>query len=166
MSERIPESTVTLVLEIVREAAAMRDRVVLNASSSVSYCCIFAHEDDEFHELVNSLAGVGVLASQTATGPVFVIPPIETVAGPLRVLKVRKPDVTRPERGDADFAARDYSLLKRTNLGRHGISLITRPEFEMIEAVAPEFNVRVYFSNPPVEKHAGIAEALASATEN
>jgi hypothetical protein len=89
-----------------------------------------------------------------------VIPNITTPAGILRVLKIRKPDPTRTERGDADFSINNYHEFKNHVLSRPGFSLIRRPKTEMIELIDNNFDVRAYFSYPPVETHDGIKEAL------
>ncbi len=88
----------------------------------------------------------------TSTGPLFKIAPLQTVAGPLQLLKIRKPDPTRTERGDADFTVSDYPTFKAKYLQRPGFRLIERPEMEMVELVDLTFNVRAYFSNPTLMK--------------
>ena len=76
--------------------------------------------------------------------------------GDLRLLKIRKPYPTHPERGNADFTVSDYQNFKKENLAKKNFKLIKREDFEMIELTDPDFNVRVYFSNPPTDKKFGI----------
>jgi hypothetical protein len=148
-------------VDIVSTAKAMLDLHVESEEAQVSYCCVFSQTQAEFKRLVSLSLAEGSVANDTKTGPVFVVPEIGTSAGPLRVLKIRKPDSSRPERGDADFAVTGYPAFKSRYLNDLGFSLIVREEFEMIELVDPEYDVRAYFSHPPVEQHAGIREALA-----
>ena len=85
---------------------------------------------------------------ETATGPVFFISPLSTSAGKLNILKIRKPDPNRPERGDADFTVPDFPAFKEKYLGKSGFSLIKRPTMEMVELSNPSFNVLAYYSYP------------------
>jgi hypothetical protein len=151
-----------LVSGIVQQANQMKAAHTEGAASKVSYCAIFTHSDDEFNSLNEVIARKGSLAEQTATGPVYVVPPINTEAGALEIVKVRKPDPTRTQRGDADFALVDYETFKSRYLSQPGFKLIERAEFEMIELMDSAFNARAYFSHPPVEEHTHIKEALQS----
>jgi hypothetical protein len=81
-------------------------------------------------------------------GPVFHIAPLSTVAGALRLLKIRRPDSKRPEKGDADFTVTDYGKFKKKHLGRPGFSIIKRPGMEIIELIDPSYNVIAYYSHP------------------
>ena len=73
-------------------------------------------------------------------------------AGNRRLVKIRKPDPKRTERGDADFTVTDYLIFKKKYLSKPGFRIIKRPEMEMIELTDPSFNVLAYFSNPPLGK--------------
>lgn len=98
------------------------------------------------------MQNIGNVIKETPTGPLFHITPLNTVAGKLQLLKIRKPDATRPELGDADFTVTNYAEFKKKCLSQRGFKLIVRENFEMIELVDPQFNVRAYFSNPPLNE--------------
>lgn len=151
---------VELVKGIVSDATNLKDKNTRKFTAKVNYCCVFCQNETEFSKLKTVIEQNGKLANETETGPVFVVQGIPTVAGMLRVLKIRKPDPSRKERGDADFAVNNYTEFKAKFLGFPGFKLIERPEFEMIELIDKKFDTRVYFSNPPVEDHSGIKEAL------
>ena len=85
-------------------------------------------------------------------GPVFYTEPLKTISGNLRLVKIRRPDLKRKERGDADFTVADYPSFKKTYLGKSGFGIIKRPNMEMIELSDSAFNVLAYFSNPPLGK--------------
>lgn len=159
MAQSTLESTVA---EIVSQADRLRLRHVPEYPVHVSYCAIFCQNEDQFNALNGAAIAAGSLAETTPTGPVYIVAPMQTAAGPLRIVKIRKPDPTRPERGDADFALKDYDSFKTANLARPGFKLIKREHFEMLELVDSAFDVRVYFSNPPVERHPNIKRALAA----
>lgn len=148
--------------KLVKESNKLRLKHAAEFDARVSYCAIFCQSQGEYDAYCEEATRIGRLANDTPTGPVFVVPAIKTRMGPLRIVKVRKPDKTRHERGDADFALANYAAFKAQKLGRPGFKLIEREDFEMIELVDSKFNARAYFSNPPVEEHAGIKEALAS----
>jgi hypothetical protein len=152
----------SIVVGIVTAATTLKDKHTDARDARVSYCAVFCGDDTEFEELDGAAKEVGTLADSTATGPVYVTPPLSTQAGDLRVVKIRRPDETRKERGDADFAVSSYAAFKATYLEAVGFRLIERDDFEMLELVDSEFDVRAYFSHPPVEEHAGIREALTA----
>jgi len=145
-----------LVKEIVAQANSFKNTLI-NENAPVNYACIFSQNDEEFNmffEVTKRLGGKVVI--ETQAGPVFQIDPLSTVAGNLQLLKIRKPDNKRPERGDADFTLQDYNKFKKEHLSEPGFKLIKRDTFEMIEAISPDYNVLVYFSNPPLDKQLGI----------
>lgn len=113
----------------------------------VDYMGIFCQNDKEFTEMDNLVKTLGVLGDKTATstGNTYILNvPINTNAGPLKVLKVRKPDATRPQRGAPDFRVNDYQSFKEKYLSSgHNFSLIAREVYEMIELKG--IDVLVYF---------------------
>ena len=140
-----------LVQDIVKQASNLKDKHANQKDAPVHYVAIFAQTKKEYEDLLNIAKQIGNVLKDTPTGPVFKIEPIDTIAGSLRILKIRILDPTWPERGDADFAAKDYQNFKTRYSPKAGFKLIQRETFEMIELIDPAFNVRVYFSNPPVE---------------
>ncbi len=164
MAVKNSELVSDIVRSIAQDAALLRDDHVVGFKSRISWVCIFCQSAEEFDELRVSISKLGKLAKVTETGPVFVIPGVETSAGIVRVIKLRKPDPSRTERGDADFAITDFDAFCKEYLQKPGFKLIERPEFEMIELMDEKRNTRVYFSNPPVEQHDGIKQALADRT--
>ncbi|MBU0706913.1 hypothetical protein KKG41_00900 [Patescibacteria group bacterium] len=113
----------------------------------VDYMGIFAEDDGEFMEIDEVLKTLGVLGDKTATpsGSTYLLnEPLNTPAGPLKVIKIRKPDPTRPQRGAPDFRVSDYSKFKEKYLASCGnFSLMIRPKYEMMELKG--INVLVYF---------------------
>ncbi len=141
---------ITLVKKIVAEACKLKDAHTTAKHAPVNYACIFTQNQKEYEALVATANKIGAVVKETPSGLLFHIPPINTVAGDLRLVKIRLPDVTRPERGDADFTILDYHVFKKKYLSKKGFKLIPRENFEMIELMNATFNVRVYFSYPPL----------------
>jgi hypothetical protein len=145
-----------LVEEIVNKANDLKNKHTSEKNAPVNYACIFCQSDEQYDSLVVLVQEIGKVVEETPTGPLFHIQPLNTIAGKLRLLKIRKPDATRLELGDADFTVSNYPEFKKKYLSQKGFSLIVRKNFEMIELVDPKFNVRAYFSNPPLDKQLGI----------
>ncbi|MFA6376399.1 MAG: hypothetical protein WCX69_03305 [Candidatus Paceibacterota bacterium] len=137
-----------LVREIVAEARRAVTARTAEADAPVNYACVFAQSAAEYDELAGLARRLGPIVQETAMGPVFHIAPLATEAGDLELLKIRKPDQKRREKGDADFTVADYASFKKTYLGQPGFSLIKRPEMEMIELIDPVCNALAYFSHP------------------
>ena len=144
------------VQEIVEKASNLKDKHTSEKGAPVNYACVFCQNDEQYKNLLKIVQEIGKVVEETPTGSVFQIPPLDTVAGNLQLLKIRKPDATRPELGDADFTVSNYPEFKKKYLPQKGFKLIVRNKFEMIELVDPEFNVRAYFSNPTLEEQLGL----------
>jgi len=150
------ENIQNLIIDIVQKSQSLVERRTEMSDVPVNYACVFAHTDNEYTELNTAAQQIGTVVKQTSTGNVYQIARLQTSAGPLQLLKIRKPDPTRTERGDADFTVPDYAAFKAQYLNQSGFSLIERPEMEMIELVDPAFDVRAYFSHPTLEMQLGI----------
>ncbi|NTW89538.1 MAG: hypothetical protein HGB37_01315 [Candidatus Moranbacteria bacterium] len=148
---------ISLVQEIVKDAVRLKDAYTDLRDVTVGYACVFAHGDAEYAELRKAAESMGQEIKSTPTGSVFLVQPMPTVAGSLRVLKIRIPDETRTERGDADFNVPDYQKFRIAVMGTPGFTIIPRADCEMIELMESGADVRVYFSDPPVEKQLGLA---------
>ncbi|MCL4386918.1 MAG: hypothetical protein M1355_00730 [Patescibacteria group bacterium] len=151
------EDLILLVQEIVKKVTNLKDKHTDQKNVPVHYVAIFSQNQEEYDSLLKTAQQMGSLLKETPTGPLFQVEPIDTISGPLRIVKIRIPDPTRPEKGDADFAAKDYQKLKDVCLSKPGFELIERETFEMIELMDKSFDVRIYFSNPPVEKQYRLA---------
>ena len=145
------------VLEIIQLALELKNTHTTEQTAPVNYACIFAQTDEEYEELEKETVKLGKVVKETPMGNVYLLAePIQTVAGPLKIVKIRKPDQNRPERGDADFTVSNYSEFKKKYLDQPGFKLITRPEMEMIELMDPKFNALAYFSHPTLAETLGI----------
>ncbi|MFA5051646.1 MAG: hypothetical protein WC544_01120 [Patescibacteria group bacterium] len=147
-----------LIQNIVQRGTELKNKHTTDTNAVVNYSCIFTHSDQEYQLLDTEAQSLGSEVKNTEMGKVYLLhEAIETVAGPLRIVKVRKPDPTRPEQGDADFTLADYQAFKAAHLDEPGYKLITRPDMEMIELSDPEFDVLAYFSHPTLAEVLGIS---------
>jgi len=156
-----PDEFITLVKEIVTNARTLKDKYTDEKNAPVNYACIFAQSVDEFDQTYAAATQLGHIVKETPTGFLFLVDSIPTVAGSLRLVKVRRPDSTHTELGDADFTVKDYVTFKNKVLKKPKFSLMTRPEMEMIELMDSEFNVRAYFSYPPLDEQSEIKKIIA-----
>lgn len=146
------ESLQKLVQDMVAQASALKNKYTTEISAPINYACIFSRSDAEYRELTEVVQTMGKVVKVTNSGSLYHIENVETVAGTLRILKIRIPDVTRPERGDADFTVSNYAIFKNEYLQKSGFKLILRPDVEMIELMEPNSAVRAYFSHPPIDR--------------
>ena len=155
------ESIKIRIQQIVETVKELKDKHTTEKNATVNYACIFSQSQEEYQELVVAAKKIGKIIEETPTGFLFYINPLPTVSGKLELVKIRIPDSTRPERGDADFTISNYLLFKKKYLSRQGFKLIKkREDFEMLEFIDPEFDVRVYFSHPPLDQQVEIKKKI------
>jgi hypothetical protein len=112
------------VKEIVKKANDLKNKHTSEEKAPVNYACIFCQTEEQYNELKELVKTMGKIIKQTPTGPLFRIPQLDTVAGKLQLLKIRRPDITRTELGDADFTVSDYSEFKKKYLSQKGFQLL------------------------------------------
>jgi len=137
---------------IVRRSTELKNKCTNASSAPVEFSCIFCQNEEEYKQFTGEVETLGKIAERTQSGFTYLLDkPIETVAGPLRLVKIRKPDVQRVERGDADFNT-DYENFKEKYQNNSGFELIKRESFEMLRLSDSNFDVMACFSNVPKSK--------------
>ncbi|PIP34750.1 hypothetical protein COX21_01230 [Candidatus Falkowbacteria bacterium CG23_combo_of_CG06-09_8_20_14_all_41_10] len=152
-------NTIAQILEyIISRALEMNRLYIPDESAGINYSAIFCQNDSEFERLNKEAAQIGGIIENTPTGPLYKFHnSFQTLAGPLWLLKIRKPDPARSQRGDADFTLKNYNLFKEKHLpDREHFKIIDRGHFEMIELRDQKFQVLSYFSNIPLTIQLGI----------
>ncbi|MDD4332490.1 MAG: hypothetical protein PHT51_00025 [Patescibacteria group bacterium] len=150
------EKLKNLIQDIVKKSNDLKNKYTDQKEAPVNYTCIFSQSDEEYADLLEVANRIGRVIKQTPTGPLLRIEQVDTASGQLELLKIRQPDKTRPERGDADFTVMDYDNFKEKYISRENFKLIKRENFEMIELMDSSFDVRAYFSNPPLDRQLNI----------
>ena len=97
-----------------------------------------------------------IRASMSEGMNLFRIKDLETVSGTLKLLKIRRYDENHLDLGDSDFKVSDYEKFKNEYANKPNFKLIVREGYEMIELMEEGNDVRVYFSNPPLDEELGI----------
>ena len=151
-----PKDLKKLVQSIVEKATALRNKHIEYRNTPVNYACIFSQSKEEYEELLGVARKIGKVIQETLSGLLFQIEPLETVSGVLKLLKIRIYDPTRPERGDADFTISNFPEFEKKYLSKPGFKIIKKPDFYMIELMDSDFDVRAYFSNPPLDEQLNI----------
>lgn len=104
---------------------------------AIDYVAIFSKDKVEFKnlEIIAESIGREVDKNTAKTGRTFLLnEPLKTPAGILRLVKVRKPDSTRPQRGAPDFKIKNYQHFRDKYLQSSGnFTLMTRKDYEMVE---------------------------------
>lgn len=106
---------------------------------------VFAHSQSEFELLIGILAKIGKPYNYNNGPRVELYEPIKVGKNRITHLRIRKPDPERPQVGCNDFET-DYEIFKSEYLLKQAdnLSLIKRPEYEMIELYGKEFDVLAY----------------------
>jgi len=140
------------VKNIVTDSKKLKDIYTDEINAPVNYACIFSQTQEEYEELKVVVGLFWKVVKETKSGNIYHIEDLPTVSGNLKILKIRKPDITKPERWDADFTVNNYQEFKEKYLNKPWFRLIERTYMEMIELMEENNDVRVYFSNPPVDR--------------
>ena len=146
-----------LVNDIVKKSNDLKNKYTDEISAKVNYACIFCKNDEEFNNYTEMLKNDNNdIIEDTYSGPLFRLKDIETVAGLLKLLKIRRYDDKHLELGDADFTVSDYEEFKNKYIDKSNFKLISGEGYEMIELMEEKNEVRAYFSNPPLDEELGI----------
>ncbi len=152
----MPQKLENLVKKIVRQANELKNAHTTEKRARVNYSAVFCQNMREYESLLKEAQMKGNMLVESETGQLFHLPAIKTVAGPLKIVKVRKPSKFHPELGDADFTVKSYPAFKRVHATKPGFKLMKRQDYEMIELMDQSFKVRAYFSNKPIDRELGI----------
>lgn len=136
------------MLEVVKYVAAETLRLAkktVGKTFPVESLTVFAHSQSEYGSLIRVLAGMGRPYNENNGPRVELHEPIVIEGNHIAYLRIRKPDLERPQVGCCDFQT-DYGAFKREYLSKNpnNLRLIHRPEYEMIELYDPEFRVLAY----------------------
>lgn len=159
MSERdatIVDKLIKTVNYIVRRSAELKNTYTDAVAAPVEFACIFCQSEEEYRAFTREIEALGRIVETTPSGYTYLLDkPIATVAGPLRLVKIRKPDPKLTKRGDADFNT-DYVAFKERYGSDPKFERVIRPTFEMLRLSAPDFDVMACFSSIPKSKELGV----------
>lgn len=137
------------LIEAIKYTAASASelcRKIIEKPLPIHSLTIFSHTEDEF-EFLKKLLGIMGAPYNENNGPrVALHEPIVVGSNIITHLRIRKPDLERPQVGCNDFDIEDYKAFKSEHLAKHpdNLFLIKRPDYEMIEFRHPDFDVLAY----------------------
>ncbi len=141
---------------IVNTSIQLKNKYIDQVNVLIEFACIFSKNMEEYQELTEIIKQLGRIVQDTPSGYTYMLDnPIKTKAGKLRLIKIRKPDPNRSERGDVDFNT-NYPEFKNKYADKEDFELITREDFEMLRLSNPEFDVLACFSSTPLSKSLGV----------
>lgn len=143
---------------IANETIQFKNKYTDEISAQIDWVAVFSQNASGYGRFLKETKSMGKIVEDTSTGPIFKLDsPIKTKAGELFIIKIRKPDKTRPQRGDADFRIDNYKEFKEKYFSDKHFSLIERKDYQMLELKDSDFDVLVYFSNPPISEVLGLS---------
>ena len=138
------EELIERAKSISKETTQMAQKV-LGTTFPIKSLTVFSHYQSEFESLTNLLSQMGEPHNYNNGPRVKLFNPIEVNGNHITYLRIRKPDLERPQIGCNDFEV-EYAIFKKKYLAKHSnsLTLIKRPEYEMIELKEPNFNALAY----------------------
>ena len=141
-----------VVKYIVDESVKLKNKYTDEINAKVEFGDVFTRDEGEYQQLTDVINKLGTIVYPGPTGNIYSLKEsIETVAGNLYLVKIRKPDNKFHFRGDADFDT-DYQKLKQKYHNNSHFELIVRDKFEMLRLSDSSFDVMSCFSSIPVRK--------------
>lgn len=118
---------------------------VIGKKLPIKSLTIFSHSEDEYENLMKILFTLGTFHNENNGPRVKLNQSIVVEDNKIEYLRIRKPDIERPQVGCNDFET-EYQAFKDEYLDKHPehLRLIKRPEYEMIEFFDPDFDVLAY----------------------
>ncbi len=150
------DNLISTIHYIISNSVELKNKYTNTSSARIEFACIFCQNEEEYKQFTHSINTLGKIVERTESGYTYLLhKPFTTVVGPLRLIKIRKQDDQRVERGDANFNT-NYTEMKKLYEGNSKFELIKRESFEMLRLTDPKFDVMVCFSNIPKSKVLGI----------
>lgn len=134
------------VVHYVAENSARLSKEIIGTSFPIHSLTVFSHSGGEFEYLKVLLGTLGLPYNENNGPRVTLYEPIVVGSNTITHLRIRKPDLERPQVGCNDFDVEDYEAFKAEYLAKHpdNLILIKRPDYEMIEFRHPDFDVLAY----------------------
>ena len=147
---------VARVQYIANKSKELKDTLPDVISAPIEFACIFCQSQVEYDFYINSIKSLGKIVELTKMGDTYFLDePISTNSGSLRFVKVRKPDLQRPEQGDADFNT-NYDEFSEKYKTDSRFEVVERENFKYLRYSNPQYDVMACFSDKPKSKVLGI----------
>jgi len=136
------------LLSTVRYIATQTSKMTLKLCGKtfpIKSLTVFSHSQEEYDLLISIIDEMGKSYNFNNGPRIELYNPIEIDDNKITYLRIRKPDIDRPQVGCNDFET-DYETFKKEYLlnNQTNLLLIKRPEYEMIELRDNDFDVLAY----------------------
>lgn len=149
------KSLITIITYITNRSVELKNRYTYASTAPIEFACIFCQNKGEYNKFTSVIEKLGKIVEETSSGFTYLLDEsLKTAAGPLRLVKIRKPDFRR-ERGDADFNT-DYKKFKNKYRRNSRFELVKYETFEMLRLSDSDYDVMACFSNIPKSKSLAI----------
>lgn len=120
--------------------------------TKIDYVAIFPKSAVDETSLVESLKHIGLPVKETPTGTIYKLTTfVEMPQGEVQLVKIKKFDKNRTQRGYIDYEVADYQKFKMENLSKGVVEISQNAEgMEMLKLVDPE--VLIFFPENPLGK--------------
>ncbi|MFA6410349.1 MAG: hypothetical protein WCW26_02120 [Candidatus Buchananbacteria bacterium] len=138
------EELIETVKYIATETSKLAEKII-GKTFPITSLTVFSHSQPEYEVLIKILESLGKSSNYNNGPRVELNDPILVGENKITHLRIRKPDLERPQVGCNDFVT-DYQVFKEKYLSKFpkNLSLIKRPEYEMIEFHEKNFDVLAY----------------------
>lgn len=119
---------------------------IAGRSLKISYLTLYTHRPQEYERLYAFMSELGK-PEEVLDGTKFTLKvPLRTGAGPLKRVRIRRPDPYRAHVGAADFDVGDYTDFRDAEMEQNqgDIRLIQREGYEIMEFHHPDFDIFAY----------------------
>ncbi len=119
---------------------------ITHRSLAISYLTLYTHREEDFVRLCTFMSELGKPVD-VEDGIRFVLKsPIKTRSGPLKRVRIRKPDPYLAHVGAGDFTVGDYTDFRDAELAQNpgNIRMIQRDGYQMMEFHDASFDVFAY----------------------
>jgi len=143
--------------EAVSKSNDLKNKFTYATDAPVEFGCVFCQTPEEYEKFTNTITPLDRIVEDTPSGYTYLLKePIETVSGPLRLLKIRKPDPKRKERGDADFNT-NYEEFSSRYQSDPRFKIVEHKTFKYLRLEVPGSGTMACFSNRPKSKVLGLS---------
>lgn len=134
-----------LIVEYIATQTSKMAQKICGKSFPIKSLTVFSHSQEEYDLLISIIDEMGKPYDFNNGPRIELEKPIKVGDNEITYLRIRKPDIDRPQVGCNDFET-DYETFKNEYLSNNqtNLSLIKRPEYEMIELRDNDFDVLAY----------------------
>lgn len=138
--------------EIVNSSLQLKEKYLPNYKAKIDYVCIFSQNDKEYSFYTERAETIGRVVKQNEKGLLYKLQkPLTIKTYPVTLIRIRKPDPLRTERGYVDFVVDDFEAFKKNVvIKRKCFAEIPVDSGEMYELLDTDFSVRAFFPSMPL----------------